>query len=618
MCLLQQAMPAPPLKRSRSPSIDAEPQPQPLPTRDLPVVVWEAHLLRLLTCKDAARLGCTCKALRVVVRERFKDIGTIDSECMQAALTTFPRARSVTFDDYSNVWEHVEREALLQWLCEGGRGRHLEGITVEYPYSPAMLVIHEALQAGALPSLKRLDARLDHETQRALLRQGFLLGGMHELRLNFHRRDADWLQTEPQLAEPQLAALGLVRQLPALTRLELAVSYRPDEIVEWPPFIPPSLKALHIGVSLCGGPGSIESLLGALPGMLEASGARLDRLEVYIPHFFERLGDGLVHLAQVLRCCSPTLKSCSISVGFLSTLHADPLVEEEERLRVQWADVLAGVSACRELQVLKLPSIKVEPLFPPGTAFARLTHLEICDHERQHPPVAGVMGLWEVMASGGLPALAKLSVRLEGRRGWVGLEEVRSRMAPAFEAVAGTLTHLHLSCGLLCGSRSDEVEVGYEVGVAVGKLRRLKDLALVLSRDGRVYHAFAQGLVAGGGDRPLPLLWRVMLPLEVKTYADQAASLLLPSVQVFDSDHHGSTYGALVTACALRQAGYKHTWTPRCSPWETEERMRDLRRVLPWIALGCCRLLDARVETMPPPWVLSPEGRLPSLGDDET
>jgi hypothetical protein len=51
--------------------------------------------------------------------------------------------------------------------------------------------------------------------------------------------------------------------------------------------------------------------------------------------------------------------------------------------------------------------------------------------------------------------------------------------------------------------------VGYELGVAVGKLRRLKDLALDLSEDGRAYHAVAQGLAASGGDRPLPLLWRV-------------------------------------------------------------------------------------------------------------
>jgi hypothetical protein len=52
------------------------------------------------------------------------------------------------------------------------------------------------------------------------------------------------------------------------------------------------------------------------------------------------------------------------------------------------------------------------------------------------------MGLWELMASGGLPALAKLSVRFDGRL--VG-EEVTSRMAAALEAVSGTLMHLELN-----------------------------------------------------------------------------------------------------------------------------------------------------------------------------
>jgi hypothetical protein len=136
------------------------------------MAVWEDHLLPLLTCKDAARLGCTCKALRGVVRERFKDIGAINSEFMLPALTTFPRARTAVLDDYPNRWGPGKKEALLQWLREGGRGRHLEGITVEYPYSPAMLVIYEALQAGALPSLKRLDVSLEDENQRASLTGG--------------------------------------------------------------------------------------------------------------------------------------------------------------------------------------------------------------------------------------------------------------------------------------------------------------------------------------------------------------------------------------------------------------------------------------------------------------
>jgi hypothetical protein len=159
------------------------------------------------------------------------------------------------------------------------------------------------------------------------------------------------------------------------------------------------------------------------------------------------------------------------------------------------------------------------------------------------------------MASGGLPALAKLKVTLDGGCG--GVEGVRTRVVPGLEAVAGTLTHLHLG-------RFDEVEVGYELGVAVGKLPRLKDLALALSEDGRAYPAFAQGLAASGGDRPLPLLWRVRVMTQVTAHADLLASLLLPSVRVFVTCHDFSGQGALLTACALRQAGYKHTWVAKC------------------------------------------------------
>jgi hypothetical protein len=234
--------------------------------------------------------------------------------------------------------------------------------------------------------------------------------------------------------EPQLAALGVVRQPPALAKLEeVCVRHYANGPVQWPPFIPPSLRALRIEVH-SDERSVTESLLSALAGMLGASGARLERLEIILPNELRAIGDGLVHVAQALRCCSSTLKDL-----FLTMWAGDRIIylydEEEdhasqvERLRVQWADVLAGVSACRELQVLVLPHPGVEFLFPSGTAFARLTHLEIGEAEREHPPDAGGMGLWELMASGGLPALAKLSVRPDGRWGNV-------------EAVAGTLTHL--------------------------------------------------------------------------------------------------------------------------------------------------------------------------------
>jgi hypothetical protein len=585
--------------------------------------VWEDHLLPLLTCKDAARLGGTCKALRGVVREHFRDVGTIELKALRGALTTFPRARKLTFIrkhfyDKRETWAEGEKEALLEWLCEGGRGSHLQVMMMEDGYHGAANIVNEALQRGALPSLRRVHADLEEEVHRASLSGGFLRG-VHELRLAIDCNEYSGV-------EPQLAALGLVRQLPVLTRLELEVLGQIGDPVPWPPFIPPSLKALRIIVGDYHAARTAELLLPALPGMFEAGGARLDRLEVILPSFFEAMGDGLAHVGQALRGCSPTLKGFLLSNGFNDDLHVcenddddddeyGP-VEEVERLRVQWADVLAGVSACRELRVLVLPRIVIEPLFPPGTAFGRLTHLEMSDHERERPPHAGVMGLWEVMASGGLPALAKLKVRFEGQ--WGGAEEMRRRVAPALEAVAGTLTHLCLdNFDFEIEWSGDEVEVGYELGVAVGKLRRLKDLTLGLSQDGRFYHAFAQGVAASGGNHPLPLLWRVGLFVIVLVNADLLASLLFPSVRVFASSHCSSRT-AVLTACALRQAGYKHT-CDMCLTGLPEATDPQLLGVLPslLIAPAFCRVTDRRVIGIPSPlWLLLQKGGWLPLRDD--
>jgi hypothetical protein len=380
-----------------------------------------------------------------------------------------------------------------------------------------------------------------------------------------------------------LAALGLVRQLPALTQLDLEVCGEFTARKQWPPFIPPSLKALRIDLESVTRR-VVGPLLRALPGMLVASGARLDRLELILPPKLEAIGDGLVHVAQDLRCCSPSLKGFLLGPENEESIlslnkRSQGYARQVTRLRGQWMDVLAGVSACRELQVLVLPRIEVEPLFPPGTAFGRLTHLEISDHERVHRPDAGVLGLWELMASGGLPALAKLKVTIEGGR--LFGHEVKTRVAPAFEAVAGTLTHLHLSGA----SASDEVKAGYEWGAAVGKLRRfLKDLALSLSADGRVYHAFTQGLAASGGERPLPLLWRVVLPYGAKANADLLASLLLPNVRVFVA-RHSDDRGPFLTACAVRRAGYRHTMVLDVPSWLVED-LASISCIVPSCTVG--------------------------------
>jgi hypothetical protein len=184
------------------------------------------------------------------------------------------------------------------------------------------------------------------------------------------------------------------------------------------------------------------------------------------------------------------------------------------------------------------------------------------------------------MASGRLPALAKLSVKFEGI--WVLLEDVRTRTAPALEAVAGTLTRLHLGVPKPCEfPQCDEVDVGYELGVAVGKLRRLRELSLDLFCDGRAYHAMAQGLAASGGDRPLPLLWKVASFSAVSDNPDLVASLLLPSVRVFIASYHSDSRSALLTACGVRQAGYKHTWTMGYDPLgETQDGRTKTRESL--------------------------------------
>jgi hypothetical protein len=158
-------------------------------------------------------------------------------------------------------------------------------------YEEAGDFVHEALQLGALPSLNFISTNLRHETHRASLTGG-LLRGMHELHLIFNARQ------DEEVLETQLAALGLVRELPALTTLKITVltDEEQNEPTQWPPFIPPSLKALCMDLS--GGWPACDRLLPALPGMLGASGARLDCLEVKLLGDLNGIGGGMIHLAH--------------------------------------------------------------------------------------------------------------------------------------------------------------------------------------------------------------------------------------------------------------------------------------------------------------------------------
>jgi hypothetical protein len=294
----------------------------------------------------------------------------------------------------------------------GGHGEAITTITTTSCTGDVDFIVHAALRRGGLPSLEAVAANLTYKAHRAALTEG-LLGGMHKLRLKLACNQA---------MRRQLDALGLVRQLPALDALEVQVEGYSERPVQWPPFIPRTLKTLHLE-----GGALSRSLVQALPGMLGASGARLERLVMIICLDSSEVDDTLGHLTQALRCCSPELKNLQLlmmggidfALGSAPEDHAD----QAEHLRVHLAKMLACVSACRELKCLELYTL-IEPFFPPGTAFGRLTHLHLCAYEREHPPEAGVVGLWELLASGGLPALATLRVR--GRR-W----RRRSRRWPA-------------------------------------------------------------------------------------------------------------------------------------------------------------------------------------------
>jgi hypothetical protein len=283
--------------------------------RALPMEVWADYLLPLLPYQAAARLACTCKALREVVRERFPgDVGNSSLALweLQAALTTFPRLRTLKLCGslarqkigvYGGRVEAIQREALVQWLRGGGYGKEITTMATDPDYPWTNAFIHAALWEGALPSLTDVSTDLASKDDRAVLTGG-LLGGIHELRLRVSDKTAG--------LAPQLAALGLVRQLPALTTLELSTHLEvaiQDDSVPWPPFIPPSLKALCLRIENDSSCVSLLEVLRILPGMLGAGGARLESLEVHITSGLEAMRGGLVHLAQVLRCCSPTLKS---------------------------------------------------------------------------------------------------------------------------------------------------------------------------------------------------------------------------------------------------------------------------------------------------------------------
>jgi hypothetical protein len=151
----------------------------------------------------------------------------------------------------------------------------------------------------------------------------------------------------------------------------------------WPPFIPPSLKALRIFM-IDGN--LVEGLLPALPGMLAASGAKLNRLEFYLPYDFPCLEDGLINVAQALRCCSPTLKDFRLATEVDSLcIDKDDEDYEKQSERMRGRTCSPAWWAATSFRCSSFRSVEVEPLFPSGTVFARLTHLEVSAQRARSP-----------------------------------------------------------------------------------------------------------------------------------------------------------------------------------------------------------------------------------------
>jgi hypothetical protein len=107
------------------------------------------------------------------------------------------------------------------------------------------------------------------------------------------------------------------------------------------------------------------------------------------------------------------------------------------------------------------------------------------------------------------------------------------RLAPAFEAVAGTLKCLTVGGGSLLPMNRAHLPIAlcYELGAAISKLRHLKYLDFHALPDCRAHHAIGRGMAASGG---CPELFEVRLITGYVTNAEwltREPSLIVPSVR---------------------------------------------------------------------------------------
>jgi hypothetical protein len=335
-----------------------------------------------------------------------------------------------------------------------------------------------------------------------------------------------------------------LRHLPHLRRLQL-LCYEPLE-ADFPPFLPPSLKALDLtiyDVPL------LESLLRELPSMLRGGGASLEEVDLWLGG--ELPAECGAALAQVLRTCSSPLRTLKV-VGGGDTVFGTACT----------CELAPGlVSCCDTLEVLECHWAIFSALPATCPTFPRLNELNLEGAVDKNVDLASPA--WDIMANGRLPALATLeiSIALEffvsSQEGEGASKGFVVRLSRALEAVAGTLKRLTF---IASGTGDLPAGAPYELGSAIGKLRRLRHLDLSVSMGGWGYHAVARGMAASGGCPQLFELevHRVRGDFEFLTHEP---SLIVPSVRDLAVYGRGTEEEALLLCCAMVQAPYKYRLT---------------------------------------------------------
>jgi hypothetical protein len=504
----------------------------------LPLSVWREHIRPLLEFWEAAGLRVVCKALKASVEEWPMRLGEqpdrdwpdrrlndVAPEVLVAALTCFPTTESVrvSFDFPPSP---AETPRLVEFLKgHGGTLKRFEAVDFEAQY-----FLEAAVQAGALPNLTDFDLSLKDRDHRQVLLEG-MLERLEDVRITVTPNEDD--------PHDCFAPLEHLRRLRHLRRLSLEWSAK--DVVVSPRFIPPSLKSLTLSIRPLA---ALERLLLELPCMLQESGASLEDITVIDQGYGRDLTINKcgAALGQVFRLCSSTLKMVEL-VG--ERILGSAGIRE-------WSSGLT--SCCATLEVLHIPLSALSALLATSPCFLRLTELVL----KGEPEDANFFTLpvWDVMANGRLPALVTLRIKahqlpldfLEGE----GAGDGERRLTRAFEAVAGTLEHLTL----YASPGEDRSEhASYELGAAIGKLCRLRDLRIDISSDARAYQAFARGLATSGGC-PEPF---VMAPGVVETnfhLLTSVPSLIVRSVRELCINGRGCTEEeALLLCCGVVQVG---------------------------------------------------------------